>query len=69
MKGSDFINNLILIFGSRIGNALLRNGIQTVEDLKKYCLDHPYYSNRSAYIWRGVGDISYRIIDKYLEEL
>ena len=69
MKGDDFMDNLKSIFGTRIGNALLRNEIHNIEELKKYCVDHPYHSNTKAYIWRHIGERSYKIIDNYLKEL
>ncbi len=56
------------LFGNRIGNALLRMGIRDVKGLKQYCVDNPYYSNTSAYIWRGIGDVGYSMIDDFLKK-
>lgn len=69
MKGMDMnMNELKKIFGNKIGNALLRMQINSIEELKTYHALHPFEGNTKYYIWRNIGPVSYNIIKEYLEE-
>lgn len=63
------MENLYSIFGTRIANALTRNGIYSIEQLKeensKYPIEKWYgYSGH----WRCIGPKAYEKIKKYLED-
>lgn len=62
------MNELNKIFGNKIGNALLRNGVNNIEELRQYSTKIPYYQNIRACYWRGIGDKGYKIIENYLRE-
>lgn len=62
------MNKLALIFGKRIGNALLRLRINSVKELQEYCSKYPFYENKKAYIWTNIGPVSYSKIENYLKD-
>ena len=56
------------LFGSRIANALFRNGIFSTDELVIYAEKHPFYKNKDGEIWKHIGFDSYKKIENYLNE-
>ena len=56
------------LFGTRIGNALVRNGIETVKELQDYAEAYPFYENTKWERWRRIGPASYSKIEKFLKD-
>ena len=44
--------------GTRIANALLRMGIESMEDLEKFLKENRYVG-RDTYRWKGIGEVGY----------
>ena len=63
------MDDLKAIFGTRIGNALMRLDIYSIEELKEYVAKHPLEEhNRNYYVWRRIGQKSYEQIINYLRD-
>lgn len=64
-------DELIIIFGTRLGHRLIRNGIETVWDLKEYCKKYPYeeMGQYKAICWKGIGDRGYQQIKDYFKKI
>ena len=63
------MEDLYALFGTRIANALLRNGVHSIEELKEYNTQYPIeewfgYGGQ----WRCIGPKAYEKIMKYLIE-
>ena len=63
------MSDLHALFGTRIANALLRNGVHSIKELREYDSQYPIekwfgYSGQ----WRGIGPKAYEKIKKYLKE-
>lgn len=57
------------LFGTRIANALCRNGINTLDELREYNAQYPIekwfgYGGQ----WRGIGQKAYEKIKEYLKD-
>lgn len=55
------------IFGTRIGNALTRMEVYSVDDLKKYISEHPFETKR-WWEWHRIGQKSYDQIINWLKD-
>lgn len=63
------MDDLKAIFGTRIGNALMRLKIYSIEELKEYVSKHPLEEHkRNWYIWTRIGPKSYERIIDYLKD-
>ncbi len=43
------MDDLKTIFGTRIGNALMRNGIYSIDELKEYVSKHPLEEHKRSW--------------------